>query len=213
MADSDLDSLSINSTIPSEDGKLYSIEKILAEGYRDGRLKYLIEWEGYPLDESTWQTEDDFCQRDELEIWEERKTRIENGLEDPYDLDEHDRMVAQVKEETRRRKARREKKRAQLGLFRNPRTGEWIQEQALTSGDEQDEDASIRRRSSGVDEIPCSLPIRRTQTTEEVSREEPKESDDLPSFRKHAKKARIVSQSDVPMKDVTEGDSIKDPRL
>ena len=212
MADSDLDSVSTYSTVPSEDGKLYNVENILAEKDEGRGLEYLVEWEGYPLEEATWQTEEDFMMRDCIETWEERKSRIENGLEDPFDLEEYERKLTQVKEETQRRKARREKKRARLGLFRDPRTGERIQEQALISSDEQDEGTSVRRTSLGVNETPCSLPIRRTQPTQEASREEPEESDDLPSFRKHAKKARTASQSDVPMKDVTDGNSSKDPR-
>jgi len=37
------------------EGEYYNIEKILDRRYSGGRLEYKIKWEGYPMDESTWE--------------------------------------------------------------------------------------------------------------------------------------------------------------
>ena len=212
MADSDSDSLSINSTVPSERESIYYVERILADQDTGEGIRYLVEWNGYPLEEATWEPPENFVQRDSIDEWEDRKTRIEDGLEEPYDFKEHERRLTKIEKETKLRKARRERKRARLGLFRNRRTGEWIKEQALASSDEQDEEPDVPQGPFEEDEGPLGSSERRIRRAWEVSLREPEKSDDLPSFRKHAKKARTVSQSDVPMKDVTEGRSSKEPR-
>jgi hypothetical protein len=35
--------------------KEYYVEKILDKKYVDGKTYYLVKWEGYPEDESTWE--------------------------------------------------------------------------------------------------------------------------------------------------------------
>ena len=37
------------------EGEYYTIEKILDRRYNGGRLEYKIKWEGYPMNESTWE--------------------------------------------------------------------------------------------------------------------------------------------------------------
>lgn len=55
--DSDADDISVTSTIEGEDGGEgdYIVREILAEADIDGETKYLIEWEGYPVHQATWE--------------------------------------------------------------------------------------------------------------------------------------------------------------
>ncbi|OBT80263.1 hypothetical protein VF21_00629 [Pseudogymnoascus sp. 05NY08] len=87
------------------DEDVYVVKKILAEGGTDEERVFLIEWEGYPLEESTWEPEENVLSKDTLKAWKEEKFRQREGLSQPFDTDEFDRL----KEEHDKRKVRREK--------------------------------------------------------------------------------------------------------
>ncbi|EYC10093.1 hypothetical protein Y032_0057g2757 [Ancylostoma ceylanicum] len=52
-------SASANATADEEECEAYTVEKILKTRKRGGRREYLIKWEGWPLDQSTWEAESD----------------------------------------------------------------------------------------------------------------------------------------------------------
>ena len=68
MADSDPDSISLTSTTISQDRPCYNVERILAE-WDSGEfgIYYLVEWEGYPLERTTWEPKASFLQEDSLQ--------------------------------------------------------------------------------------------------------------------------------------------------
>ena len=37
------------------EGEFYNIEKIIGRRKNNGRLEYKIKWEGYPMNQSTWE--------------------------------------------------------------------------------------------------------------------------------------------------------------
>ncbi|OBT68047.1 hypothetical protein VE03_01600 [Pseudogymnoascus sp. 23342-1-I1] len=90
------------------DEDVYVVKRILAEGGTDEERVFLIEWEGYPIEESTWEPEDNVLSKDTLKAWKEEKLLQREGLSDPLDTDEFERRQALYV----RRKRRREK----LGL-------------------------------------------------------------------------------------------------
>ncbi|KAM3553330.1 hypothetical protein ARSEF4850_006970 [Beauveria asiatica] len=57
MATEDDDTISLTSTVEDEvDPDLqWTVKRILADGQVEGETKYLIEWEGFPLSECTWE--------------------------------------------------------------------------------------------------------------------------------------------------------------
>ena len=109
---------------------------------------------------------------------------------------------AQIFEEKKERKARREKKRQRLGLYKDRRTGEWLQEECLTSSDGVLVDVSS-------DEEPLRAQSRRkARKSSTITSVESDGSDNRPYFRKHAKRARTEGRSAASRKDVTEGEQI-----
>ncbi|KAK6749973.1 hypothetical protein RB195_002151 [Necator americanus] len=49
----------VNTTDSGGEGGTYAVEKILKTRQRKGRREYLIKWDGWPLDEATWEAESD----------------------------------------------------------------------------------------------------------------------------------------------------------
>jgi hypothetical protein len=94
-----------SSSDSESDEDVYVVKRILAEGGTDEERVFLIEWEGYPLLESTWEPEENVFTKDTLKAWKEEKFRQREGLSKPFDTDEFDRL----KEEYDKRKRRRER--------------------------------------------------------------------------------------------------------
>ena len=113
---SDNDTVSINSTVPSEPREEYPLEGVLAERMNGGIKEFLVKWEGYPDERCTWETESNFQDDGTLHLWQARKMRIARGLDKPYDVDALEARVEAWIAATESRKARRRKKRRRLGL-------------------------------------------------------------------------------------------------
>lgn len=122
-----------------------------------------------------------------------------------------ERKKARIAEEKEQRKARRQKKRARLGLFKSRRTGYWVQEQALTSGDDDQVDEDAVSLESSSEEEPLQTVLRRRQSRRalEDHSSDSEASQDLPNFRRRAKKARTESQAGGSMRDVTSDGNIR----
>ncbi|KFY58793.1 hypothetical protein V496_05958 [Pseudogymnoascus sp. VKM F-4515 (FW-2607)] len=95
----------------SDDGSdedVYIVKRILAEGGTDEDRVFLIEWEGYDIEESTWEPEDNVLSKDTLKAWDDEKLRQREGLSQPLDTDEFERRQEKY--------ANRKRKREKLGL-------------------------------------------------------------------------------------------------
>ncbi|MCJ1244237.1 hypothetical protein MMC30_001435 [Trapelia coarctata] len=112
----DDDSLSVNSTVPSEPRSEYPLQAILAERDVNGTKKYLVKWEGYPDERCTWETESNFQDDRTLREWGIQKSRIKSKAALPYDVSALETRVENWIAETEARKARRRAKRVRLGL-------------------------------------------------------------------------------------------------
>lgn len=110
------DTVSINSTIPSEPREEYPLERVFAERINGGIKEFLVKWEGYPEERCTWETQSNFQDDDTLHLWQARKMRIAKGLDKPYDVDALEVRVEAWIAATESRKARRRIKRRRLGL-------------------------------------------------------------------------------------------------
>ncbi|KAJ5115309.1 hypothetical protein NUU61_001068 [Penicillium alfredii] len=108
----DFDSKSLASTSCSDEQSEYEVEAILAEREFDDGLKYLVQWSGYPSHRNTWEPAEMFDSNETLDDWESKKQEIAQKRSTPFDVaswEKHCELVAQRKEERRRR---REAKRA-----------------------------------------------------------------------------------------------------
>lgn len=74
----DTDAISLTSTRESENGDVYDIVRIMSErdGHAEHAKEYLIEWEGYRMDECTWEPTDGLLASGLLELWERNKRRM-----------------------------------------------------------------------------------------------------------------------------------------
>lgn len=120
--ESDDDAFSITSTAPSEVRETYPLEKILAERSTEddsgsGEVKeYLVKWDGYGLDRSTWEPGDNFEDKVSLFLWQEQQMRETRGLAVPFDVEAWEDRQDEIREAKCERHARRNRKRAKLGL-------------------------------------------------------------------------------------------------
>ena len=113
---SDDDSVGLASTVASEHSEdhEFEVERILDERMGDEE-EYLVEWVGYPWYRHLWVTRDCLGECDELlEEWSQRKERISQGRDAPYDTHAWEIRVRKLEQETAERKRRRARKRRRL---------------------------------------------------------------------------------------------------
>ena len=111
----DSDTLSLISTVASEQQDQYEIDKILAEREIDGEKQWLVAWLGYASQYHTWEPRENFTCDDTFDDWRDTQMRITRGLENPFDVARWEAHVTLVHEATRRRKKRRRQKRREAG--------------------------------------------------------------------------------------------------
>jgi chromo domain-containing protein 1 len=121
----DEDTISITSTAVSAYGSddEFSVDRILAEKTEGKAKKYLISWEGYPLEKSTWEPHKNI-NVEILEVWKERKSREAKGLETPFDVAGFNALLARLAAEKADRHRRRKAKRKRQGIAVSPSASE-----------------------------------------------------------------------------------------
>lgn len=141
----DDDSISITSTAPSEPREEYAVDTVLAARETDGVTQYLVKWEGYPEERCTWEPATSFQSLDTLSDWDEKKLRIEQGLEVACDVDDLLKRIDIWIKSSQDRKSRRRAKRIRLGL--------------PVASDDTDDEASFNSQGSSHDEDPEDLRV------------------------------------------------------
>ncbi|KAL8834653.1 MAG: hypothetical protein Q9170_003655 [Blastenia crenularia] len=114
---SDDDTISLTSTVASEQQSEYTLEAVLAEIVDvDGITWYLVKWENYPDLRCTWEVEEHFQHEQTLIDWTEQKMQISRGLVEPFDVTDWEKRTDEFKAATIKRKALRRKKKNALSL-------------------------------------------------------------------------------------------------
>ncbi|KAI2467663.1 hypothetical protein F4781DRAFT_401244 [Annulohypoxylon bovei var. microspora] len=117
VIDDDDDDISLTSTDrgSEDDDKEWVVEELCAERPHPdmpGEMQYLIMWEGFPLDQCTWEPTKHLGPGI-LVDWEEAKEKIKAGTQKPFDLEAYNKAYRAAEE----RKRRRHDKRKRLGLL------------------------------------------------------------------------------------------------
>lgn len=116
--DDDSASISVNSEDDQtyDEGTEFVVEDVHCEQVdpRDDRLKYLVEWANFPLDECTWEPEEELPQelRDQ---WEAKKASQDPGVAAAFEK-KYNEAFNEKLEERRQLHRRRNAKRRRLGL-------------------------------------------------------------------------------------------------
>ena len=109
------DSISLTSTVESEQKDNYEVECILAERrFSKGVMKYLTKWKGYREIHNTWEPRENFDMDDTLNDWENAKIRIAEGLEQPFNVKAWEKRCRVIEEQASTRKERRRLKKLQF---------------------------------------------------------------------------------------------------
>ncbi|KAG2411980.1 hypothetical protein HFD88_009536 [Aspergillus terreus] len=116
QADSD-DSISVTSTVLSEEQSEYEVDTILAEDNSGDETYYLVKWLGYPEERCTWEPADSFSTEETLRDWAAKKRSIADGKLTPFDTDAWQARVEALEAQKQERKRRRQAKRRRLGLL------------------------------------------------------------------------------------------------
>ncbi|KAF2006186.1 hypothetical protein P154DRAFT_529874 [Amniculicola lignicola CBS 123094] len=71
-----------------ENGDTYNVEAIISEGepHQRGQKKYLVKWEGFPMDDCTWEPPEHFDSPLILEHWSDKKKTLTNKAFQDYIL-------------------------------------------------------------------------------------------------------------------------------
>ncbi|KAL5365396.1 hypothetical protein BJX96DRAFT_12415 [Aspergillus floccosus] len=119
QADSD-DSISVTSTVLSEEQSEYEVDTILAEDNTGDETYYLVKWLGYPEERCTWEPADSFSTDETLKDWAAKKRSIADGKLPPFDTDAWQARVEALEAQRKERKRRREAKRRRLNIGTAP---------------------------------------------------------------------------------------------
>ncbi|PVH80903.1 hypothetical protein DL98DRAFT_571518 [Cadophora sp. DSE1049] len=117
MADEDDISLTSTGSDDYFSDAEFTVDRILAEKGPAKNKYYLISWEGYPEEKSTWEPQANVG-KDTLEEWAERLAREKQGLDQPFDVDRFEATVKRLKYEKEDRHKRREAKRRRIKAAR-----------------------------------------------------------------------------------------------
>lgn len=125
VSSDDEDDISITSTAPSEARETYPLECILAERtveeedddglFVEGK-EYLVKWEGYDVDRSTWEPGSNFENSDTLHDWQAQSMRQARLLIDVFDVDAWEQRQENIRQAKEKRHARRNRRRQKRGL-------------------------------------------------------------------------------------------------
>lgn len=111
------DAISITSTQQSEydPDKEFTVVRILAEKLQSGKKLFLIQWENYPIQKSTWEPKDHISS-EILEAWKERKQQEKRGIEEAFDVLSFQQTLQRLARDKQTRKKLRKIKRKRLGI-------------------------------------------------------------------------------------------------
>ncbi|GAP92874.1 putative chromo domain-containing protein [Rosellinia necatrix] len=169
LDDDDDDSISITSTLPEDNDseKEWEVDDILAERPHPdipGALQYLISWEGFELEDATWEPVENLGDG-LLAKWEENKAEIKAGTRKAFDLATYD--AARAARETRRR--RRTAKRLRLEpVSVAPPLPEYTEDTLMESPVDQDFPSSDEEAHEVDDIDPARIPPSKSKTTTRV---------------------------------------------
>ncbi|KAH3915015.1 hypothetical protein HBH56_083340 [Parastagonospora nodorum] len=154
----DTDNISLTSTVESQHDQIYDIKRILSEGWgKDEQgedvMKYLIEWEGYPMKDCTWEPEYNLEETGLLTPWAKQKARMGSKAFQKFTEDNED-AFEKAFEKHKRLHATRKQKRAKK---RNrPRRNKRVVEDSSSEDDvtERQQNLAGQAKSKSSEAVP-----------------------------------------------------------
>ncbi|KAE8356637.1 hypothetical protein BDV28DRAFT_144963 [Aspergillus coremiiformis] len=118
MTDASDDDISLTSTVPSPPKENYYVDTIHAERQTSHGIEYLVGWEDYPIERSSWETASQFDDDQTLLDWDEKKREILAGRRPEFDLTDFNKRILKAEQVHQERKRRRHAKRERLAKER-----------------------------------------------------------------------------------------------
>lgn len=155
------DSISLTSTVASEERECYEVKRILAERKRKGVMEYLTEWKDYAEHYHSWLPRENFDEGDVFSEWTRSKMRQARGLLEPFDVRAWEKRKTKMYETIRLRRERRRDKKLRLSkqvneLISRPGEQEANIETRSSEPTPGRSDKRIKRRSVHQDSPPSS---------------------------------------------------------
>ena len=159
----DDDAISVTSTVSNGHGSddEFEVANVLAEKPSESGMSYLVEWEGFPLEECTWEPASNLGP--ELrEIWEETKQNQRAGKEKPFDLQNFYDAVNKSIRDKKERHRRRNAKRRRLGLdLTEPLSDDGGRDKEATSWDDDESNEAEEDAHPDITKTSVDAPARR----------------------------------------------------
>ncbi|KAH9206905.1 hypothetical protein DL95DRAFT_65371 [Leptodontidium sp. 2 PMI_412] len=170
----DEDDISLNSTESEAYGsdKEFTVDRILAERGSAKNKLYLISWEGYPEEESTWEPKANVGS-DTLEEWNQRLEREKNGLDEPFDIARFDALIARLKAEKEDRHRRRVAKRRRIDKAKLEALAERRRRHAIKNASDSSSEAIEENEVENAPGMKTKGAARRRQTATKQSFKRP----------------------------------------
>ncbi|KAK1832112.1 hypothetical protein QBC39DRAFT_257193 [Podospora conica] len=139
-AESDDDNISLTSTVSNshDPDQEFNVQGILA--ISPSGSHYLVEWEGFPIYQCTWEPIDELGE-ELARMWEERKEEEACGKVEPFDVEAWEATVEAIRAAKDERHFRRNRKRKRLGL---PETEPIASTSIAIDSDSSESEAEVR---------------------------------------------------------------------
>ena len=131
------DDVSVTSSVVSEMQDEYFLDKILAEKKTSDGLRWLVRWEGYPEERSTWEPRSSFTSGEAFDDWQAQKMRIARGYDKPFDVAALEKRVDALEKAQAIRRVKRRAKRIRLQLPVSPESDELDSSDGAKESDEE----------------------------------------------------------------------------
>jgi len=135
----DEDAIAINSTESDEysSSAEFLVNRILAERPTVRGKEYLILWEGYHVDKSTWEPIGNIQHDEILEAWKERQKLEQEGRMPPFNLAAHNARLKELEKAKRKRQQLRKQERKRREIKALPDVdGRRAEDRELTGAEE-----------------------------------------------------------------------------
>jgi len=188
------DAISINSTETDEysSGAEFLVDRILAERPAARGKEYLILWEGYPEEKSTWEPIGNIQHDEILEAWKERQKLEVEGSKPVFNIAAYNAKLKELLKAKKKRQQLRKQERIRRGIQVPPETdSHYAGDSDLTEFEEVAEKPELKRQPKKPNKAPAQQHPRSKATAKPDSKHSSSDSElDNDLFVGNPKKAK-----------------------
>ncbi|KAG4430624.1 hypothetical protein IFR05_013900, partial [Cadophora sp. M221] len=207
----DEDDISLSSTESEGYGPdtEFTVDRILAERGSAKNKYYLISWEGYPEEKSTWEPKANVGS-ETLEEWNERFEREKHGLDEPFDIVRFETLGERLKAEKEDRHRRRVAKRRRIDKAKLQALAEKRRRDAIKNASDSSSEAIEENEVENAPGMNIKGAARRRQSATKQSFKRPTKAVDFSTVDDNLSDAEVERKAMKRMSSMAGGSTTKE---